>query len=120
MMVSCLAALGKYSYKSGKFPFKAHIYISILCSVLHGLLLFSFCCSSPTESKRRLALFCVMDALSAGSSASEGVVLLVSEVSRLFASGCSCRAEVVDHGVRTRHRKDNVQSSLTAAGSVTR
>lgn len=120
MMVSCLADLGKYNYKSENFPFKAHFTNGILCSVLRGLLLFSFCWSSPTESMRTLALFCVMDALSAGSSATEGLELLVSEVSRSFASGCSGGAEVVDHGVRTRRRKDNVQCSLTAAGSATR
>lgn len=59
---------------------------------LHGLLLFSFCCcSSPRPSKNRVALFAGLGGLSAGSSPAVGLVLLTN-VSTPFESGCSCGA----------------------------
>lgn len=76
------------------------LYMSIL-SILHGLLLlFSFCCSSTIASNSKSVLFAGLDVLSTGSSPSEGLVLLVGEISRPFTSGFSCGA-----GVTKRKKK---------------
>lgn len=60
--------------------------------------------SSPTVSKSRSVLLSGLVVLSAGSSPSEGLVLLVGEVSpvRPLASDCSwsCGAGVTDRGRR--------------------
>lgn len=73
--------------------------------ILHGLLLFSFCCSSsPITSKKKLILSNGPGVVSTGPSPSEGLVLLVSDGSRPFASGCSCGAGVMDGTEKVRRR----------------
>lgn len=52
-----------------------------------GLLLFSFCCSSPTPSKSMLI---ILGAVHVTSSPNEGGLVAPGEASRPLASGCSC------------------------------
>lgn len=68
---------------------------------LHGLLLFSFCCSSPVAASPELVLFSGLNVSSTGSSLSEGLALLVGDVTRPFTSGCSCEAGMMERDENT-------------------
>lgn len=87
------------------FDFWILCFCVTIFGILHGLLLFSFCCSSsPITSKKKLILSNGPGVVSTGPSPSEGLVLLVSDVSRPFASGCSCGAGVMDGTEKVRRR----------------
>lgn len=68
---------------------------------LHGLLLFSFCCSSSVASSSVLVLFSGLSVSSTESSPSEGLALLVGDVTRPFTSGCPCEPGVMDKNQNT-------------------
>ncbi len=103
----CPTAVWTCSPEWAEHLFKAFGDFCILSqsSVLHGLLLFPFCCSSPSASMNRLVLLRWLDVLSAGSSPREGLVSLVGDVSRPFASSSSCGAGVMDKGAKQRRGK---------------
>lgn len=73
----------------------------VVISVLHGLLLFSFCCSSPTPSKNRVVLL-------KSPSSDEGLVLLEGEFSRPF----SCGAAAMDGWAEEKRRKGQTRYNV--------
>lgn len=77
------------------------IYFRLIQWFLHGLLLFSFCCSSSVAPSSVLVLFSGLNVSSTGSSPSEGLALLVGDVTRPFTSGCPCEPEVMDRNENT-------------------